>query len=453
MTFPHSRLYLRTAASIGASLTIFVLLGALSLGLIAAWELRGYLETRHSSLGQKAAQVLLAGGRESLVEWLEFEADIPTDASIYILDNMGQDILNRELPEQYREFIRNSVIGTPTSPDSNFRPVRLAPELLDKNGDAYTFLVLPKGISLWGSWATAIGLILVALMVIASVAWLLARAISRPVRELQLTVRELASGNISARVPAAISKRQDEIGALAADFNSMARQLSKLISEREGLLKEMSHELRSPLARLQASIALAVQRNVLDHASHEQIEREIKRMNQVIGEMLRYSNLDATATPKLKLVHIDKLLQELVRVEDIEATSRGCELKLSTNNNLTTIGDSDLILSGLENILRNAIRYAPEGSQVEIVAQADTQHANIVVEISDRGPGVERDYLESIFEPYFRVANGAHDPDSTGLGLAIVKRVIELHKGTVIARQRHGGGLTITVSIPATQLD
>jgi signal transduction histidine kinase len=174
--------------------------------------------------------------------------------------------------------------------------------------------------------------------------------------------------------------------------------------------------------------------------------------------MLRYSSLDASAPPKQKLVRIDKLLKELVRVEEIEATSRGSLLNLDTQNELTTVGDPELLLSGFENILRNAIRYAPEGTRIDIVARLTEEPENsslksmIIVDISDRGPGVEDQHLESIFEPYVRVASGAHDHDSTGLGLAIVKRVIERHAGTVVARARAGGGLTVTVRIPAAKL-
>jgi two-component system OmpR family sensor kinase len=458
MKRPYPQLYLRTAAHIGIALAAFVLIGAISLGLIAAWELRGYIETRHSSLGEEAAGILQADGRTALVMWLHTRAVIPADVSIYILDDTGQDILDRELPEQYAEFVRDSVIGEPLTPGSNFRPIRLAPELVGQNGETYTFLVLPKGISLWGSPATILGLFTVALLVIASVAWLIARAITRPVSELQLAVRELASGDITARVPASISARGDELGTLAADFNSMANQLSELIHGRENLLREMSHELRSPLARLQAAVALAAQRNSLDTSEHERIEQEIERMNRVIGEMLRYSSLEASVPPKQKLIRIDKLLKDLVTVEEIEATSRGSQLQLNTQKNLTVLGDPELLLSGFENILRNAIRYAPEGSKVEInatyndTAEENTQAATIVVDISDRGPGVENQYLDSIFEPYVRVASGAHDNDSTGLGLAIVKRVVERHAGTVVARPRSGGGLTVTVSIPAANL-
>ncbi len=239
MKLPYPKLYLRTAANIGIALAAFVLIGALSLGLIAAWELRGYIETRHSSLGEEAARILHTDGRIALEIWLKTSAEIPADVSIYILDEAGQDILNRKLPDQYAEFVRNSVIGEPSRPGSNFRPVRLAPELVGQDGKTYAFLVLPKGISLWGRPTIILGLFTVALLVIASVAWLIARAITRPVSELQLAVRELASGDITARVPTSISARHDELGTLAADFNSMANQISKLIDGRENLLREI----------------------------------------------------------------------------------------------------------------------------------------------------------------------------------------------------------------------
>jgi signal transduction histidine kinase len=317
---------------------------------------------------------------------------------------------------------------------------------------------MPKGISLWGSPAITLGLLAVALLVIASVAWLIARAFTRPINELQLAVRELASGDISARVPDTISRRGDELGALAADFNSMADHLADLIEGRESLMREMSHELRSPLARLHAAIALAAERDLLDDAERDRIEMEIGRMNRVIGEMLSYSKLDTAVAPKNQLVRIDKLLSELVAVEEQEAENHGCALKLTTETDLTVLGDSELLASGFENIVRNAIRYAPAGTDVEIEAirqkSRDRQPGpgNISVSIMDRGPGVAAEHLQDIFEPYFRISTGNHHQDSTGLGLAIVKRVAERHKGNVTASARTGGGLVVTLALPAVSL-
>jgi two-component system OmpR family sensor kinase len=452
MRVTSSSLYTRMALYISAALAAFVLIGAASLASIAAWELRGYIETRQSSLGIQAAEVLASGGKAALLSWLQNDAEIPADVSVYILDETSQDLLGRKLPDQYTDFIEEFVTGHPTAPDSNFRNVRLAPQLIDADGSTYAFLVLPKSISLWGSPATAIGLLAAAILVIASVAWLIARAFSRPINELQLAVRELASGDIRARVPAAIAERGDELGALAADFNSMARQLTELIEGRENLLREMSHELRSPLARLQAAIALAAERNSLEQGERKRIDLEIGRMNRVIGEILHYSSLEASVAPKRKLVRIDKLLRELVAVEEIEATDKGCSLKLNTDSDLAIVGDPELLQSGFENILRNAIRYAPKDSVVSLSARSPDIDGNIVVKISDRGPGVAAQHLQNIFEPYFRVSSGNHDQDSTGLGLAIVKRVFERHAGQVSARNRYGGGLSVVVHLPGAEL-
>jgi two-component system OmpR family sensor kinase len=424
--------------------------------LIAASELQGYIETRESTLGEQAAEVLADGGPETLRNWLLNEADIPPDTSIYVLDENSVDLLGRELPEQYLDFVKQSVIGKPVDPQSNYQPVRLAPQLIAPNGDRYAFLILPKGISVWGSPATMLSLVLVALLVIASVAWLIARALSNPISELQLAVSELAIGHTYARIPETISKRKDELGSLAANFNAMAEQLTELIEGREQLMREMSHELRSPLARLHAAIALAAEKGNLAIEEHDRVEHEIERMNHVIGELLRYSLIDTSITPKQKLVRIDKLLKELVVDEEIEAGTHNCKLKLEAETSLAVIGDPELLHSCFENILRNAIRYAPPDSVIDISAgmkhAAEKAAGQIVVNISDHGPGVAADQLEQIFEPYYRVARGAHHKDSTGLGLAIVKRITAQHAGEVSATQREGGGLTVCVALPSADL-
>jgi signal transduction histidine kinase len=190
----------------------------------------------------------------------------------------------------------------------------------------------------------------------------------------------------------------------------------------------------------------------------ERIEQEINRMNRVIGEIMSYSSLDAAVAPKRRLMRIDRLLASLVGVEEIEATNSGCRIELQADADLTVAGDPELLNSAFENILRNAIRYAPQDTVVDIVARhvpgsADSTRAgNIVVDICDRGPGVPARDLERIFEPYARVSTGNHSPDSTGLGLAIVKRVIEQHGGSVRAHLRKGGCLIVTVQLLAADL-
>jgi len=450
MDLPYPRLYLRMAIYIGATLAAFILVGAAILALIASYELEGYVATRHSTLGHEAAEVLATGGRPALQRWLAEEAQIPPDVSIFILDQNSEDIFGRQLPGEFTNFVRNYVVTPADEVKSNYRPLRLAPQLVTPDGQVYAFLVLPKTIGIWGSPATFLGLITVALLVIGSVAWLIASRFGRPIGELQAAVRQLASGHIEARVPAAISSRRDELGALAADFNSMADQLQSLIGNREQLMQEMSHELRSPLARLQASLALAAHRQKLDDAERQQIEREVRSIDQTIGEMLRFSRLDAPAAIAHRLIRVGKLLRELVDVEEIEAQARGCQLELTSERNLQIIGDPDLLRSGFENILRNAIRYAPADSCVELTVQKDG--TSIVIQISDRGPGIPEQYLDKIFEPFFRVKNSVADASGSGLGLAIAQRAFEVHGGSIVATPREGGGLIFTVTLPAADL-
>jgi len=420
------------------------------LALIASYELKDYIATRHSSLGHEAAEVLADGGRPALLQWLNEEAHIPPDVSIFILDQHSQDIFGKQLPGEFANFVRNYVVTQPDETQSSYRPLRLAPQLVGPDGRVYSFLVLPKTISVWGNLSTFLGLITVALLVIGYVAWLIASRFGRPIGELQAAVRQLASGHIDARVPAAISGRRDELGALAADFNSMADQLQGLIDSREQLMQEMSHELRSPLARLQASLALASHRQKLGDTEREQIEREVRSIDKTIGEMLRFSRLDAPASIVHRLIRVGKLLRELVEVEEIEAQARGCRLELESQPDLQVIGDPDLLRSGFENILRNAIRYAPPDSCIELTAQKDGDR--IIVKISDRGPGIPQQYLDRIFEPFFRVKNSVADASGSGLGLAIAQRAFEVLGGSVVAAPRSGGGLTFTIILPVADL-
>ena len=451
----YSRFYVRTALYIGGALAAFVLIGAVSLGLIAAWELRGYIETRQSTLGQQAAGILAEKGEAGLVDWLNQEAVIPNNVSIFVLNEQSEDLLGKSIPDEYAEFIRDSVIGKATTGSDNYEPVRLAPRITSRAGTRYVFLIIPKGISIWGSEATLLGLLLVATLVIASVAWLIARTINRPVSELQIAVRELASGDIRARVPANISECRDELGELAADFNRMAQRLQQLIENRESLFQEMSHELRSPLARLQAAIELAAEQNSAEIPERARIETEITRMNQVIGDMLRYSSLDAQVTVKQQLLRVNRKLAEIVAEEQVEAQKASCHLVLTAEAELTVIGDQELLTRGFENIIRNAIRFAPAGSSINISAQRVHHNESgdtIRVSIADSGPGVPEEHLEKIFDPYFKLSHTKPGIPSSGLGLAIVKRVFERHGGSVRAENRENTGLCVIVELPAAAL-
>ncbi len=446
----YRRLYLRMVVYIGAALIAFILLGVVSLFLIASYELRGYITARQSPLAQEAAAVLAAGGQSALQDWLKQQQRTKQDFTIYVLDEQSKDLLDRELPSQLAGFVRDSVVGTSAEPTGNLLPVRLTPQLVAPDGSTLSFLLLPKSITLSGSNLTRLALFAAALLVAGVVAWLIARAFGRPIGELQQAARELAVGHVDARVPDSIAHRRDELGILAADFNAMADRLQQLISGREQLMQEMSHELRSPLARLQAALALANHRQSLTSAEREQIDMEIERMDQAIGDMLKFSHVDSGGTLAQRLVRIDRLLGDLVETEEVEAAAKNCRLEFSTEQQLTLIGDPKLLRSGFENILRNAIRHAPADSAVEV--RADRDGETLRIDISDRGPGVSEENLQRIFEPFFRAADTAAESEGSGLGLAIAQRVFQAHKGSIHATARPGGGLIVSVGLPGAAL-
>jgi len=447
MRMPSTRLYWRMALYIGAALVAFVVLSLASVWFVAAGELENYTATKHSGLAREAARVLGEGGRPELVRWLDREAAIPHDVTVYVLDAQSVDIRGQPLPRLYADFVRRSVVGPAEDPDGRYRPVRLAPQLVGPQGELYTFLVLPNRITLAGNALTTVGLLAVAILVIATVAWWIARSVGRPVGELQRVVRELASGQTDARVPPEIAARGDELGSLAADFNRMAEQISGLLASRSRLMGELSHELRSPLARLQAALALVAHRGSVGAGEVQRIEAEIGRMDRVIGDLLKFSRLDAATPVQRRLVRLDELLQALVRDEELEAGSRGCRLELLATPGPPVVGDPELLRTATENVLRNAIRYAPPGSAVliEVLRDAEWQR----VRISDRGPGVPAPFLERIFDPYVRVPDGS---EGTGLGLAIARRVAEAHGGKVGASLRDGGGLQVELQLPAVRV-
>ena len=454
MIFPYPRLYLRLAIYIGAALLAFSLLGAATLALIASYELRGYISARQSPLAAEAAEVLAGGGRSALSEWLAGVVAARDDVNVFVLDGDANDILDRPLPGQLAGFVRNSVVGRDEPTADNLLPLRLAPQIVAPDGEILTFLVLPRGITFWGSPSTVLGLVLSALLVTAAVAWLIARVFSRPIGALQRAVRELASGNLAAQLPKRITGRADELGALAADFNRMARQLDALIAGREQLMQELSHELRAPLARLQAALALASQRESLTDEERRQIDAEIAQMDRVIGELLRFSSLNTVDVAARRLFRLDRLLGKLLDSERVEAGAVGCELRLATDEGLTLVGDPELLQRGIENVLRNAIRHAPAGTVVDVSARRED--GEICLRIEDRGPGVPAQYITRIFEPFVRVpgaaGEGADAGKGSGLGLAIARRVFELHEGRIEASPRDGGGLVVIVRLPEADL-
>lgn len=450
---PGSPLYWRLFLTVAAAIVLFIVLALATTAFLVSHELEGYVHARQSPLGRDAANAFTNGGIGGLRAWLErSDTGIPGDVTIYVVAPDGSEIRGRELPGWAARTMRAIAAHGPDAHPDNYRPTVLAPQLIGRDGEVLSMFVMPRNVGPWGSSTTTLALLAVALLVIAVAAWLVARALTRPLMELQLAVRGLASGRVDARVPTRIAGRADEIGALATDFNAMADRLANLLEYRQRLLRDVSHELRSPLTRLQAATVLSAHRKTVSEPDRERIEREIHRMDVLIGDILRYSRLDDAAAMSRRLVRLDELLREIEQDARIEAAGGGVRLALRCAPGLLVVGDPELLHSAFENLVRNAVRHSGAAGLVEIIATAGGE---IRVEVLDTGPGVPAEYLERIFEPWFRVPRpgAATDaPAGTGLGLAIARRVFALHGGRVVAGNRPGGGLVLEVRLPAAQI-
>ncbi len=291
--------------------------------------------------------------------------------------------------------------------------------------------------------------LLVVVIVVGGFCYSLARYLTSPVSTMRLATRRLAAGDLSVRVGGAIGSRRDEIGDLARDFDAMAERVQTLIGSQQRLLRDVSHELRSPLARLTVALELARQR-AGEKAGKPlaRIELEAQRLNALIEHLLTLTRLEASDEVKASgPVDLGALLDEIVADAEFEARARGCTVRLTVQAPAVVDGVTDLLRSAFENVIRNGTRYTAEGSQVTVGLTAFD--ADAVVTVCDHGPGVPPAELANLFQPFYRVAD-ARDraTGGTGLGLAITARALELHRGSVEARNLPAGGLEVEMRLP-----
>jgi signal transduction histidine kinase len=227
----------------------------------------------------------------------------------------------------------------------------------------------------------------------------------------------------------------------------MSGRLAALMEGQRRLLHDVSHELRAPLARLQAAVGLAHQQPEKAGASLQRIERESVRMDKLIGELLTLSRLEAVGPVAMaEQVDIDELVAEIVADARYESRDARLAIALEGGARVPVFGAADLLWRAIENIVRNAIKYGADGGAVDIKLAADD--STVSIEVSDRGPGVAPDQLSHIFEPFFRAADGSRQGSGYGLGLAIAHRIVQVHGGRIGAQLREGGGLTVSVVLP-----
>jgi two-component system, OmpR family, sensor histidine kinase CpxA len=339
-------------------------------------------------------------------------------------------------------------------------PDRIIRQALTLDGKRYTLvLILPPGPRVFFGPHDIPGLgIAIAIVTSGLMCYLLAWSMTSPVSRLRKAAQSLAAGDLSARTGAPANGRRDELTELMRDFDLMAERIESLVDSQSRLLKDVSHELRSPLARLSVALGLARQKATLGVApelesSLNRIEIEADRLNQLIQRLLTIARLESgTDGLRKATLSLRELVEQVAHDAEYETPGRGCRVLADANDEFLLEGDPDVLRSAVENVIRNATRYTAEGTTVEVrLERGQAANAEIVIRVLDSGPGVPNEALQKIFEPFYRLDDARNrQTGGAGLGLSIADRAIRLHGGQVRASNRKEGGLQVEIRIPAS---
>jgi signal transduction histidine kinase len=421
---------------------IFLLFSATLLVCLAGIELTNWVRNRFAperhdffsnSLSLQTAEASHAyesGGKEALKEYLSrLESMFPGHHTL--VDRNGIDVLTgRDRSADLRHA------GPHWSPGTQSRMLLAWPS---RDGKYRVIIDAPAPPGPWSQipyylWIGAAAF---------AFSYILTLLLGSPLRSLEQVVERFGRGDLSAR---AESRRQDEFGKLAGSFNLMAERIETLLTAERRLLQDVSHELRSPLARLEFAVELA--RTSPDRGKAlDRIKKEADRLSTLVSELLQVTRAESDPQSRnLAAIPLRGLLEDVIGDAAVESEAREIVLRLEAADALELRGDRELLRRAVENVLRNAIRYAPEGTVVEISLRKHGDHA--LIAMRDYGPGVPEESLSSLFKPFFRVeADRNRDSGGVGLGLSIAQRAVTLHQGSIRARNAQPG-LLVEIELP-----
>ena len=469
-------LFLKIFLSFWAAQALFLVLAILV--TIALRPARHGIESQGSQILAEVVNAYQGGGERAAHDYLE-EVLHTQHVRAFVFDPSGHELAGRQVPP-WIEDVRQGIPphgGAPHGGLTHHRgwmdsllPDRILRQALTLDGKRYTLVLeLPPGPRVFFGPHEIPGLgIGIAVITSGLVCYLLAWSMTSPVTRLRRAAQSLAAGDLSARTGAPVSGRRDEMTELMRDFDRMAERIEGLVDSQSRLLKDVSHELRSPLARLSVALGLARQRATPVVApelesSLNRIELEADRLNQLIQRLLTISRLESgTDGLRKTTLSLRELVEQVAHDAEYENPGRGCrvtspvdmlvDMPAAAADEFLVEADSNLLRSAVENVIRNATRYTAEGTTVEVRLERQ-QAANgqeIVVRVLDSGPGVPDEALQKIFEPFYRLDDARNrQTGGAGLGLSIADRAIRLHGGQLRASNRKEGGLEVEIRIPA----
>ena len=417
--------------------------GTLVLSLVAFIGVSIYVSMRNFQHGsfiprfntllmEEAIESWQTGGQPALAAHMQRVArQIP--GGHYLTDPAGKDLATGEDRSRLLAMARPD-----TGPPKRFanRQVVMYPSPDGK----YRFLVVYENFFDLSQYLPYYLLILAA---VALLCWILATNLASPLRGLARVVDRFGAGDLSVRVN---SSRKDEIGEVGRAFDRMAERIGTLLTAERRLLQDISHELRSPLARLSFAAELARTADDRD-AAIARMNKEIARLTDLVGGLIQVTRAEGDpAANSSESLRLDQLLGEVIEDCQVEADARGCRIAFAGSRELTMHGDREVLRRAIENVIRNAIRYTPAGTSVDVQLDATADTARIAVR--DYGPGVPPEALPKIFQPFFRVDDSRYTATGgVGLGLAIASRAIGLHHGKLWA-ENTTPGLRVWIELP-----
>jgi two-component system sensor histidine kinase CpxA len=447
-------LFLKIFLSFWLAIALFVVLAILVVMVFRPQHNPTWESLRNTALAD-AISAHERGGEPKVREYLD-NLDATQHVHAHVFDEQGKEISGRAAPA----WVQHLAMGTSHPPHNGL--LSPAPRVLTESRASsdghhrFTIaLVLPPGPRVFfGPHGFPVTGLLILVISSGLVCYFLAWYLTKPVIRLRAATRQLAAGDLSARTGAPASRRRDEISGLLRDFDAMAERLETLVNAQSRLLKDISHELRSPLARLNVALGLVRQRSSFESANMlDRIELEVSRLNELIGRLLTLARIEdgQQSVPPIP-VPLDELVLNVAEDAEFEAQARHCHvLSVIPPGKWRVRGEASLLHSAIENVVRNAIRYTREGTTVEIhLVRAETPGgAEAVVKVTDCGPGVPPDALEKLFQPFYRLDDArGRQTGGVGLGLAITERAVRFHAGRVAASNRAEGGLEVELRLP-----
>lgn len=416
------------------------------------------LRTMEISLLGSSLNALQVGGEKAVVDLLRRWETHPASRGVLVITSSDrQDILKRHVAA---EEIDNAYQYAMKNPSNNLAVIHY-----DPFGEEYLFFIrnfdraqvermpsplLIPGLPLAPIWHEFI-ILASTLTVGLLLAYILANNITQPIRILEHGMNRLAAGELDTRVSQQLDERKDELANLGIQFDKMAAQLQKLVEKERHLLHHVSHEMRSPLARMQAIVGLLEAQPQNYEKYIARLESELTRMDTLVGELLTLSRLETANMPMEKEpIPIVEFMTQIVEDSQSVACQFNHTVELEVKNldeNARFDGNENYLYRAFDNVIRNAMNYSPEGSKIKVLLHEDRK--NLHIEVIDNGNGIKEEQIPHIFTAFYR-ADSSNGKNGTGLGLAITKHVTEQHCGKLIAENVKPNGLKMHFIFPKT---